>query len=114
MNDDDHEDGAPAWGIRRVLRLGIRTGLVVVGGLSLYLIITFLQVWAASTGDAHDPADAIVVLGAAQYDGTPSPVLQRRLDHAIELYESDIAGLIDVTGGKQTGVRCTEAAASYT
>lgn len=98
---------------RRLLRLGFRTGVVVVAALMVYLTITFFQVWAASTGDAHDPADAIIVLGAAQYDGTPSPVLQRRLDHAIELYEDDIAGFIVVTGGKQPGDRFTEAAASY-
>lgn len=116
MIDDDRSDGvseSTTWGLRRWLRVGIRTGLILVGALCAYLIITFFQVWAASSGDAHDPADAIVVLGAAQYDGTPSPVLQRRLDHAVDLYESDIANLIVVTGGNQPGDRFTEAAASY-
>lgn len=110
---DDDRPVAAQWGLRRILRLGFRTGLVVIGALSLYFIITFFQVWAASTGDAHEPAEAIVVLGAAQYDGTPSPVLKRRLDHAVELYEADIAPLIVVTGGNQPGDRFTEAAASY-
>lgn len=100
-------------GARRVLRFGFRTGLVVGAATVLYLVITFFQVWSASNADAHDPADAAVVLGAAQYDGTPSPVLQRRLDHAIDLYRSDTVELIVVTGGKQPGDRFTEAAASY-
>lgn len=98
---------------RRLLRLSVRTGVVVAAAVVVYLVITFAQVWAASTGDRHDPADAIVVLGAAQYDGTPSPVLQRRLDHAVELYEQGVSDLIVVTGGKQPGDRFTEAAASY-
>ena len=58
------------------------------------------------------PADAIVVLGAAQYNGAPSPVLANRLDHAVELFEAGIAPLIVVTGGRQQGDRFTEAEAS--
>ena len=47
------------------------------------------------------PADAIVVMGAAQWDGRPSPVLQARLDHALDLYRRGLAPLVVVTGGKQ-------------
>ena len=99
--------------MRRLLRFGWRGGLVVVGMIAIYLLVTFAQVWNASHDDQHDPADAIVVLGAAQYDGTPSPVLQRRLNHAIELYEADLADVIVVTGGKQQGDRFTEAATGF-
>jgi len=57
------------------------------------------------------PADAIVVLGAAQYDGIPSPVYEARLRHAVELYVAGVAPLLVVTGGGQVGDRTTEAAA---
>ena len=60
------------------------------------------------------PSDAIVVLGAAQYDGRPSPVLAARLDHALELYDDGVAPMIVVTGGRQPGDRFTEATASAT
>jgi uncharacterized SAM-binding protein YcdF (DUF218 family) len=87
-------------------------GLLLVGALLLgYLLITFVQVWLTSRRDDAHPADAIVVLGAAQYDCRPSPVLERRLHHALDLYQSGIAGRIVVTGGKREGDRCTEATA---
>lgn len=55
------------------------------------------------------PVDTIVVLGAAQYDGRPSPVLQARLDHAIELYKDGIAPTMIVTGGVGVGDTVSEA-----
>ena len=53
-----------------------------------------------------------MVLGAAQYDGTPSPVLEARVRHAVELYKAGIAPILIVTGGKASGDRTTEAAAA--
>jgi uncharacterized SAM-binding protein YcdF (DUF218 family) len=89
----------------------------VVGGIFalvvLYLSVTFVQVWWASRQDDRTPASAIVVLGAAQYNGEPSPVLQARLDHAAELWEAGVAPVIVVTGGKQEGDRVNEGYASY-
>jgi uncharacterized SAM-binding protein YcdF (DUF218 family) len=58
------------------------------------------------------PVDAIVVLGAAQYDGRPSPVLAARLDHALRLWAEGLSPRIVVTGGKRPGDRFTEAQAS--
>lgn len=78
-----------------------------------YLGVTAFQVRAAADRDARGPADAIVVLGAAQYDGTPSPALRRRLDHALALYDEDLAPMIVLTGSKQPGDRFTEAYAGY-
>lgn len=78
-----------------------------------YLGATYVQVWQASKEDSRPQADAIVVLGAAQYDGRPSPVLQARLDHAITLYEAGVAPLVVVTGGRQQGDRFTEATTGY-
>lgn len=54
-------------------------------------------------------ADAIVVLGAAQYDGRPSPVLRARLDHAVELYRADLAPYLILTGGVGVGDTVSEA-----
>lgn len=57
------------------------------------------------------PSDAIVVLGAAQFNGTPTPVFANRLDHARELYEAGVAPTIITVGGKQPGDAYTEAEA---
>ena len=100
--------GAPLrrWAWRILLLLGLL--------LVLYVLVTFVQVWLASRRDAAQSADAIVVLGAAQYDCDPSPVLEQRLDHAHELYEEGVAEVIVVTGGKQEGDRCTGRASANT
>lgn len=99
--------------VRRILRVALRVGMLCVGALALYVVVTFVQVFNASNQAHQDPAQAIIVLGAAQYDGTPSPVLAARLEHAIELHRAGVAGTIVVTGGKQEGDRFTEAAASF-
>lgn len=77
-----------------------------------YVAVTATQVVAASRRDSQEPADAILVLGAAQYDGRPSPALRARLDHAADLFAEDVASVIWVTGGQQPGDRFTEASAS--
>jgi uncharacterized SAM-binding protein YcdF (DUF218 family) len=103
----------PVWGWRRWSnRRRATTVLAVVVGLAIvYFIVCFVQVWQAARRDEARPAEAIVVLGAAQYDGVPSPVLAARLDHALELWEEGYAPYIVVTGGKQEGDRFTEATA---
>lgn len=93
-------------------RLILRLAAIVVGVVVVYVAVTFVQVWQASTRDEARTSDAIIVLGAAQYDGVPSPVLANRLDHAAELYFAEVAPLIVVTGGRQPGDRFTEAEAS--
>jgi uncharacterized SAM-binding protein YcdF (DUF218 family) len=97
----------------RWVRLAVRIVLLVVVMAVLYFSITFVQVYRASNHDGARSAEAIVVLGAAQYDGRPSPVLQTRLDHAIELWQEGFAPVVVVTGGRQEGDRYTEAAAGY-
>ena len=94
------------------LRLAVRAVLVVAGLAVLYVAVTFVQVWLASRSDDRPEADAIVVMGAAQYAGRPSPVLAGRLDHAVELYEQGLAGTIVVTGGRRGEDDFTEASAS--
>jgi uncharacterized SAM-binding protein YcdF (DUF218 family) len=94
----------------------LRLAFKIVAGLTaaamLYLAITFVQVWRAAPRDEARPAQAIVVLGAAQYNGQPSSVLRARLDHAIALWRRRLAPVIVVTGGRQPGDRFTEATAS--
>ncbi|HRE00247.1 MAG TPA: YdcF family protein [Ilumatobacteraceae bacterium] len=72
------------------------------------------QVVIVGRSDQARRVDAIVVMGAAQYDGRPSPQLQARLDHVVDLWNRGLAPLVVVTGGKQPGDRFTEAGASAT
>ncbi|MHB8670030.1 MAG: YdcF family protein [Acidimicrobiales bacterium] len=97
--------------MRRGLRVGVALGVVVAIPV-VYLGVTFFQVWSASRSDSARPAEAIVVFGAAQYNGRPSRVLAARLDHAIQLWRRGLAPLVVVTGGGQPGDRFTEATAS--
>ena len=87
--------------------------------LALVLVVAFAgyvayRIWDQGDRDEQRPADAIVVMGAAQYDGRPSPLFAARLDHAIDLFQAGIARWLIVTGGKQEGDRTTEAASART
>jgi uncharacterized SAM-binding protein YcdF (DUF218 family) len=97
---------------RRWRRIAVRTVAALVGLAVLYVGVTFVQVWSASRQDHAQHAQAIIVLGAAQYDGRPSPIFAARLDHAAELYHAGYAPEIVVTGGRQPGDRFTEAGAA--
>jgi uncharacterized SAM-binding protein YcdF (DUF218 family) len=86
--------------------------LFLVGGLAVAVaagVATF-QIWRQGDTDEQRAADAIVVLGAAQYDGRPSPVFEARLEHAVALWKQGLAKAFVVTGGKLPGDRTTEAA----
>ena len=96
----------------RPRRRWLRAIVLVVVALVGYYAITLLHVHLVGADDQARPVDAIIVMGAAQYDGTPSPQLQARLDHVVDLYERGIAPIVVVTGGKQAGDRFTEAEAS--
>jgi uncharacterized SAM-binding protein YcdF (DUF218 family) len=89
-----------------------RVLVVAMTALAAYYLVTLWQVHRAGRSNAPERAEAIVVLGAAQYDGRPSPQLAARLDHAITLWQDGVAGVVMVTGGKQEGDRFTEAEAS--
>nr|MDQ3352349.1 YdcF family protein [Actinomycetota bacterium] len=97
--------------LRRVV-LSISLAMVVVLG---YFLVSLYQVWSTGRGDQSaqaGAADAIVVLGAAQYDGTPSPQLAARLDHVVELWPQGVAPIVITTGGSRPGDRFSEAEAS--
>lgn len=94
---------------RKTLRLW---GLMVSTLLTLVLvwIISAIAVLGWGAVDRAKSADAIVVLGAAQYAGKPSPVLKARLDHALELWQRGLAHRLILTGGMGTGDTTSEAA----
>ncbi len=99
------------WSWRRIAVVS-SVGVFLLG--FLYVAVTFTQVWLASRGDDARPVDAIVVLGAAQYDGRPSPVLEARLDAALALYRDDLAPVIVTTGSNQEGDRFTQGFTGFT
>ncbi len=88
----------------------MRLGVAALAILGLSAAATTFRIWQQGQQDERRPADAIVVLGAAQYDGRPSPVFAARLSHAVELYHDGLAPLFVVTGGKIPGDTTTEAA----
>lgn len=92
----------------RVLRGLFTLGLVLLAGWALCL--ASIHLWGRRSETPK--SDAIVVLGAAQYDGRPSPVLKARLDHAIALYERGVAPVIIMTGGQAPGDTVSEAVVS--
>jgi uncharacterized SAM-binding protein YcdF (DUF218 family) len=88
--------------------------LVLLLGAATVLATTAFAVWRAAHHDDSsriDHADAILVLGAAQYNGTPSPVFEGRLEQAKTLYDRHFAPAVIVLGGNQPGDRTTEGAA---
>lgn len=92
-----------SW-VRRALFGTVLVALLLVGG-------TATHVWQAARGDDRAEADMILVLGAAQYNGKPSPIFQARLRHAKQLYDQGVAKVIVTAGGNRSGDRYTEASA---
>jgi uncharacterized SAM-binding protein YcdF (DUF218 family) len=86
-----------------------RVAAAVVLVLVVLWLVSLAAVVIASRRDTAAPADALVVLGAAQYDGRPSPVFRARLDHAATLFRRGLAPLVIVTGGVGTGDTVSEA-----
>lgn len=91
-----------------------------VARLLTVLLAVLVAIWLTSlvgilvvgARDEARPAAAIVVLGAAQYGGHPSPVLKARLDHAVALWKRGLAPMLIVTGGRGDGDTTSEAAVS--
>ncbi len=96
----------------RLLKFLVKCVLTLVLAVLVYLAVTGVQVWMTGRRYEPRPADAIVVMGAAQYDGVPSPDLQARLDEAFLLWQGHDARTIMVTGYKEPGDRFTESQAS--
>jgi uncharacterized SAM-binding protein YcdF (DUF218 family) len=94
--------------IRRLLGVGLLVALVAV---VLVPLLTAVHVVLSARADDRTPTDAIVVLGAAQFWGKPSPVLEARLAHAVDLYSAGVSDRVITVGGKQPGDITTEAQA---
>jgi uncharacterized SAM-binding protein YcdF (DUF218 family) len=87
--------------------------VVVAAVLAFVLLVvsTGLAIWWTARHDSRPSADAIVVLGSAQYNGRPSSIFEARLEHALSLYKDDVAPVIVTLGGKADGDRFSEAEA---
>jgi uncharacterized SAM-binding protein YcdF (DUF218 family) len=92
MNDDSAERRADGRWLLRLVAL-------LVAALVVFLAITGVRIAREGSAQELHPADAIVVFGAAEYSGHPSPVLRARLDHAFELFHQGLAPVIITTGG---------------
>src|ERR1044072_6928624 len=94
----------PFWTLRRKLTAaGVVILLLVLGWASIVVAVAL-----AGAHDEARTADAIAVLGAAQYNGRPSPVFRARLDHAAALYQRGYAPVVLVTGGVGSGDTLSE------
>jgi uncharacterized SAM-binding protein YcdF (DUF218 family) len=91
------------WAMRLLLGT-VLIAVLIVGG-------TAFRVWQVARVDDRQQADAVVVLGAAQYDGDPSSIFESRLNHAATLFRAGVAPRIVTTGGGQPGDVYTEAEA---
>ncbi|MBI2763132.1 MAG: YdcF family protein [Chloroflexi bacterium] len=96
------------------MALVARTLLTALVSTAVLVGWTAYRVQEQGARDEQQRADAIVVLGAAQYNGIPSPVLEARLSHAVDLYDAGVAPILIVTGGKRAGDSITEASAART
>ncbi|GAA4152839.1 hypothetical protein GCM10022416_51410 [Actinomadura keratinilytica] len=94
----------PRW---FVITVSVVLGLLAVAVLTPLTVAW--RVWYQARQDERPRSDAIIVLGAAQYNGVPSPTLQWRLQHALNLYRDGVAPVIVTVGGKQPGDNYTEA-----
>lgn len=97
-----------AW---RVLRRVLKAVLLLVLAGVVYLAVTGVQVWLTSRHSEPHPAQAIVVMGAAQYNGVPSPDLRARLATALQTWDRGLAPEVVLTGSKQPGDAYTESQA---
>ncbi len=86
----------------------VRTVLVLLAAYAIFFVTSCFRVVGQSKLDEARPADAIVIFGAAEYVGHPSPVLKARLDHALMLYRRGLAPMLITTGGSGWDTKYTE------
>ena len=94
------------------LKIAMRIISMVITVVMLYFAVTFVQIWLTSHHHSTSDASAILVFGTTEDNGTPSPVLQARLNEALVLYRAHRAPWVVVTGGKRPGDVYTEAGVS--
>jgi uncharacterized SAM-binding protein YcdF (DUF218 family) len=105
-------EDSPAKRTRPVVSDLIRLALAALVGIAAVALYSTYRIWDQGGHDEQRPAGAIVVLGAAQFNGRPSPVFAARLDHAVQLFLHYEIPYFVVTGGKAQGDRTTEAASA--
>jgi uncharacterized SAM-binding protein YcdF (DUF218 family) len=96
------------------LKLIFRIISLLLSAVILYFAVTFVQIWMTGHEHSTKHAQAILVFGTTEDNGTPSPELKARLDQALVLWHKDRAPWIAVTGGKRPGDQFTEAGVSAT
>jgi uncharacterized SAM-binding protein YcdF (DUF218 family) len=102
---------APRAAFRTAWRWVGRALLLAVALVLVYTCSVAFRIWLVARQDERPRVDAIVVLGASQFDGRPSQVLRARLNHVQALYADGVASHIVTVGGRQPGDRFTEAEA---
>lgn len=93
------------------LRWAFRTVVLLLVAAVGIVGLTAFRVWSVAREDHRGHADAVLVLGASQFDGRPSEVFEARLKHAAALFAAGVAPRIVTVGGKRQGDRFTEAQA---
>jgi len=96
------------------IKLALKISALLLAAVLAYLLVTAGQIVLTGREHSANHADAILVFGSAEYDGTPSPDLQGRLTEALALYDAGRAPIVAVTGSKQAGDLYTEAGVSAT
>lgn len=96
-----------------IFRILLGYGIFIIVAIIIVICLLGFAIYSQARHDETAPADAILVMGTAQYDGRPSPTLQARLDHALQLYHEHYAPVIVLTGGKAPGDVYSEAQAGY-
>jgi uncharacterized SAM-binding protein YcdF (DUF218 family) len=91
MNEAVNQHPPPRWWLRLLV--------LAIVAVASFLAITAVQVVRTASLEEIHPADAIVVFGAAEYSGRPSPVLRARLDHALDVFHRGVAPVVITTGG---------------
>lgn len=91
-----------------ITRWWARLLIIFAGTLVIFLVATSVQVVETGAKQEIHPADAIIVFGAAEYSGRPSPVLRARLDHAFELFQRGVAPVVITTGGAAADPKYSE------
>jgi uncharacterized SAM-binding protein YcdF (DUF218 family) len=86
----------------------LRIEALALAALAAFLTVTSIRIVGEGRRQELHPADAIVVFGAAEYSGHPSPVLRARLDHAFELFRKGIAPVVITTGGSASDPQFSE------
>jgi uncharacterized SAM-binding protein YcdF (DUF218 family) len=96
------------------IKLILRIITTLIAVVIIYFAVTFVQIWLTGHEHSSKDAQAILVFGTTEDNGTPSPELRARLDQALVLWHKGRAPWIAVTGGKRSGDQFTEADVSKT